>query len=500
MIAKGNLHNNGGKLAAYLVTGEGAERAELVELRGFASDDIRTAFLDVEIQAYGTRCTKPFFHAYTRLAPGEELTREQWLQVADREEKRLGFKDQPRAIAFHHLADGSTHMHVAWSRIDAVQMRAIDPGLFKNHLKEISRALEIQLGLQQVPNERAANDKTRAPQREEFEEARRLNTDLKAIRTAIHDCLQQSDSGKALRAALEANGLMLANGDRRDCFVVVDAAGGQHALNKRLTGMTLAETRERLGDLDRAQLPGVEEARARQQERAVEVEKTQSRTPEPLDLRPLYISAANRTTEPAAPVFDRDAAEAAWTEQLTEAAIAHDETARQMPKPEREGEGPQPAEEGISTSQPLPENAPAPTASRPDIALEPETAKEPESELHGPEHAASGIFGGLARVADIILGGLFSFFGAAEPKLTAQQVHQKEQARGNDETLTAQAYAAGEQTKAEDHDWRMAEQKRQQQDNDLSFAQRFGTPPTQEANLGRERDERDDGWEHERER
>ena len=53
---------------------------------------------------------------------------------------------------------------------------------------------------------------------------------------------------------------MLANGDRRDCFVVVDQAGGQHALNKKLTGQTLAETRARLADLDRGQLPSVEQA------------------------------------------------------------------------------------------------------------------------------------------------------------------------------------------------------------------------------------------------
>ena len=67
MIAKGNLHGQGGKLAVYLITGKESERAELVELRGFASSDIRTAFRDIEIQAAGTHCAKPFFHAYTRL-------------------------------------------------------------------------------------------------------------------------------------------------------------------------------------------------------------------------------------------------------------------------------------------------------------------------------------------------------------------------------------------------------------------------------------------------
>jgi hypothetical protein len=446
MIAKGNLHGDGQKLAAYLTTAGTNERAELVETRGFASADLQTAFLDVEIQAYGTRCRKPFFHGYVRLAPGEELDREKWQHVADRIEKRLGLTGQPRAVAFHHLADGSTHMHVAWSRIDAEQMRAIDPGMFKNHLKEISRMLEKQLGLQRVPNERAADDRTRAPGREEFEEARRLKTDLKAIRTAILDCFQQSDSGKALKAALEAHGLMLANGDRRDCFVVIDQAGGQHALNKRLTGLTLADTRDRLGDLDRTQLPSVEEARARQQTRTAEIEKTQSHAPEPVDLRPVFTSAANRTTEPPAPVFDRDAAEAAWTEQLTAAAIAHDAAERQTPNPDLEGEGPRPAEAGISSaSQPTSENAPEITATRPDIAPEHETAGTPASGLKDPERITTGIFGGIARIVENVLGGLFSFFEPAAPKLSPQQAELAARAHEEQAVEAATAREAAEQ-------------------------------------------------------
>jgi hypothetical protein len=184
-----------------------------------------------------------------------------------------------------------------------------------------------------VSNERGPDDKTRAPDRKEFEEARRLNTDLKAIRNTILDCWQQSDNGNALKAALGAHGLMLANGDRRDCFVVVDQAGGQHALNKKLTGLTLAETRNRLGDLDRAQLPSVEAAKvqqhvreaareARQSERAMQEARAgvpepsggTQRRPEPEDMRPLGKTAGEIRT--------------AWTlsrssvEQLDEALAA----------------------------------------------------------------------------------------------------------------------------------------------------------------------------------
>lgn len=62
---------------------------------------------------------------------------------------------------------------------------------------------------------------------------------------------------------------MLAAGDKRDCFVVVDHAGGHHALTKKLTGLTLAQIRQRLGDLDRAKLPGVDQAKIRQRARQV---------------------------------------------------------------------------------------------------------------------------------------------------------------------------------------------------------------------------------------
>ena len=80
MIAKGNLHAHGAKLAAYLTTSCAEERAELVELRGFAATTIRDAFIDVQMQATATRATKPFFHAYVRVAgrAGPRLAPELW--------------------------------------------------------------------------------------------------------------------------------------------------------------------------------------------------------------------------------------------------------------------------------------------------------------------------------------------------------------------------------------------------------------------------------------
>jgi hypothetical protein len=263
MIAKGNLHAHGAKLAAYLTTSSEDERAELVELRGFAAGNIRDAFIDVQMQAAATRATKPFFHAYVRAPEGEGVSRDLWQEFADRLEAQLGFDHQPRAVAFHHAPGGETHMHIAWSRIDLASLKVIDPGLYKNKMKELCRAFEKEHGLTQVANERAADNKTRSANRAEFEQARRLGTDLKAIRNTIRACWQSADSGRGFAAALAEHRLILARGDRRD-FVVIDHAGGDHALSKRITGTTAAETRARMVDIDRASLPSVDKAKAAQ--------------------------------------------------------------------------------------------------------------------------------------------------------------------------------------------------------------------------------------------
>ena len=138
-------------------------------------------------------------------------------------------------------------MHVARSQIDARNMRAINPGLYKNKLKEISRELEEDLGLTRVSSERPPEAKTRAAMRNEFEQSRRLNTGLKATRETIRDCWDRSDNGQSFAVALEAKGFKLARGDRCD-FVIVDHEGGTHALSKRITGATAA-------DIDRTKLP-----------------------------------------------------------------------------------------------------------------------------------------------------------------------------------------------------------------------------------------------------
>lgn len=302
MIAKGTTHDNGGRLGRYLVTGKEGEQAELWELRGFASEDIIDAFRSIHVIADATKAEQPFFHVQVRNPEGETLTPEQWQYAADRIERMLGLNDQPRAIAFHvEVETGERHMHVAWSRIDEETLTAKPLPFYKDRLKKVSRELEMHFGLTLVPNHRA-DDIKYAPTRGEDEQARRLGLDAHELRQSIRSCWERSDCGKSFEAALAEVGMVLATGERRD-FLVIDQAGGMHALGKRLLDVSAAEVRKHLADLSRDQLPSVEQARDFLREHSI-----------------------NKDPSKPAPVWDRDADEVAWQKAVVDGAI-------QKPKP-----------------------------------------------------------------------------------------------------------------------------------------------------------------------
>jgi hypothetical protein len=211
MIAKGNLHGSGGFLAQYLMTGDAHEIAQLVETRGLeylGRDPVEAFEMLQKVAEANTQSSKPFFHVQTRNPDGDkQLTEAQWLQIADREEKRLGFTGQPRIVSFHIDRDtGEKHMHVAWCRIDLETMRAIDPGLYKNNLKQLCRSLEKEYGLQEVSSQRKPEDIARIADRKEVEEARRLGMDVREVRNAI---LDRRPGGRASRAESQTDRLDL---------------------------------------------------------------------------------------------------------------------------------------------------------------------------------------------------------------------------------------------------------------------------------------------------
>ena len=84
--------------------------------------------------------------------------------------------------------------------------------------------------------------------------------DPRAITAEVTELWQSADSGRAFAAALEERGYILAKGDRRD-FCIIDQAGDEHSLARRISGARAADVRARMVDIDRDSLPSVAEAR-----------------------------------------------------------------------------------------------------------------------------------------------------------------------------------------------------------------------------------------------
>jgi hypothetical protein len=416
MISKGTTHNNGARLAAYMTTGKEGERAELWQLRGFEATNIKDAFRDVQIMSEGTKARQPFFHVQVRNREGETLTRQQWEHAADRIEAILGLTDQPRAIAFHmHERTGEEHMHVAWSRVDQDTMKAKALPFFKERLKKISRELEADFALEPVTNQRDGNIRF-APTRAEHEQARRLGLDIHEVRNTIRDCWDRSDCGASFQAALEHEGLTLAKGERRD-FVVIDQAGGIHALGKRILDVAAAQARNRMADLSRDELPTVEIARALLPERA-------ERTPR---------------EETLGPVWNRDRSDRAWQDAVINAAIEREKVERQFVEPRTRE-----AREGARKEWPAMPPIPEPIGTSPRYQYE-HAAREkvqPAKEAVGERAeqraernctALSDKSAKAGRAAMRGIGNALDFVGSAveslfAPQLTPEQIREGEKA------------------------------------------------------------------------
>ena len=162
--------------------------------------------------------------------------------------------------------------------------------------------------------------------------------DPRDIAAEVTELFHQSDSGKALQAALELHGYQLLKGDRRG-FVILDSAGKDHSLARRIDGVNAKELNAFMRDVDREGLPTVEQGKAQFQERKIAGLE------------------ADRATV---------AREIEWEEALAKAAIAKETVERKFaePKPqERTTRGQQEKEKG-GTAQPEPTKPVAPELGR----------------------------------------------------------------------------------------------------------------------------------------
>ncbi len=283
MILKGNARGSGSDLATHLMNGYDNERVELADIRGTIANDLHGAFAEIEAISSGTRAQKPFYSL--SINPSEALTREQYFEAIEAIENKLGLSDQARAVVFH-IKEGREHCHVAWSRIDGMEMKAIHMAHDRRKLCDMAVELSEKFG-HELPEGLKAWKEKQAQKKDALEAtlAEKANEQKTGIspeerRDEITAAYGAADSAEAFKNALEEKGYVLAKGDWRS-FVVVDQFGDVHSLSRYVKDVKAKEIKARLSALDPASLPDVEQAKEQMQaqqvardERAAEKQKS----------------------------------------------------------------------------------------------------------------------------------------------------------------------------------------------------------------------------------
>jgi len=180
-----------------------------------------------------------------------------------------------------------------------------------------------------VRNEREGPIKYAATKTEQ-RQAQRLGVDKDAIRNTIRQCWDQSDKGRSFQAALEDEGLILAQGDRRD-YVVIDHAGGLHGKFSRTLGATANQVRAKLADLDPRELPTVDEAK----EFVREVAQEHEHSPKPDKLDRLKDELAEIERQLKGPSREDLKRQLEEVDRLIYGGVAKDEMQRQLEETDR---------------------------------------------------------------------------------------------------------------------------------------------------------------------
>ncbi|MCK4945717.1 MAG: relaxase, partial [Alphaproteobacteria bacterium] len=183
---------------------------------------------------------------------------EDFEKAIEQVEEKLGLSGQPRAIVFHEK-EGRKHCHTVWSRINTEEMKAIQLSFSKQKLQSVARELYLEHDWKMPRG--LVNSKERDPRNftlAEWQQAKRIGKDTRAIKADFQDAWAISDSKIAFTHALQERGYKLARGDRRG-FVAVDYQGEVYPVS-RWTGLKTKQVRERLGDLKN--LPNIDETKS----------------------------------------------------------------------------------------------------------------------------------------------------------------------------------------------------------------------------------------------
>jgi hypothetical protein len=284
MIISGGSRRGAVWFSQHFVKTEQGQTVSFPEVRGLAGDNIPYWFAQMRAMAMGTKCDNFFYHSNINPREDEHLTEEQWEKATDALEHALGLDGHARFVV-EHTKNGREHRHIVWSRVDPDTMTAVsDSKTYAIHMRTAD-ALEKEFGHEATPRGRGGDGPN--PKNHEVFRGKESGIspyDVKAEITALY---RESDTGPAFAAALAEHDYILTTGRRG--FLVVDRAGDEHLLARRVAGAKTADIEARLATIDREALPSLEEARKLVRER------TAKREADPTPEQPGAVAPGKRT-------------------------------------------------------------------------------------------------------------------------------------------------------------------------------------------------------------
>lgn len=262
----------------HLGNSEANERAELKEIRGLKADNLAEALNEMQALARDHPRTKNFmYHADFNPRRDEHLTPEQRDRAFEMFEKERGIPPDAARIVMEHVKEGRQHWHVMWYRLDD-NGRPFSDNLDAKVAHRAAAKISWELGLEKVISPLTREPGTprppRAPKAWEMYRGDKSGLDPREVTADITGLLQLCENdGKGFSQALETRGYILARGDKivagEPALMIIDLAGNDHHLPRRIDGMKAAQVNELMQHIDRASLPNIQQAKDIYQDRKI---------------------------------------------------------------------------------------------------------------------------------------------------------------------------------------------------------------------------------------
>ncbi|TIN21472.1 MAG: hypothetical protein E5Y31_20955, partial [Mesorhizobium sp.] len=253
----GRTSRDTANLASHLLRDKGA----LVEIVNSIAPDLRSIMGDMELARDGSRADSAFLHMY--LSPSRDMSDDELKRAAEIVLRHFGAEDHQAAFVIHEkqrtAGDGHRHVHVVVGRVGpegqvlpsgfeiirmetAVRMAEYElgepPVLGRHHVSalrwlrnhgrdDVADRLEAAFGPDPVKPVSVASPGARR-------KTERSGLQLSAVREAVRDAWDATDSPGAFRAALASRGLSIAQGQKLGVVMVVSVGREVGSLDRIL--------------------------------------------------------------------------------------------------------------------------------------------------------------------------------------------------------------------------------------------------------------------------